>query len=899
MPIKLTKKDIENCLFLTVNSRLSRHLLQTLDNQYAKDQTAWETPTILPLSVWLTQQFHLTNITGKILLSDFQEHCLWEKIIQDSDIAPHLLQPSQTAQLIKQAWRFLIEWEVPLHELMHYDTQLEAECLRLWINQFQTICKVNNWITTAELPALLTSIDQTSPLPLPKEIRLTGFDDFPPSTQTLLNQLRTHTDIESFEINIPHATCQKVTLADTEAELISMANWAKAHWESDSTQQIACVVPDLQTQQSLVRRIFTQVFCLENILPSTKKTIAPFNLSAGQSFDQHDMIKTALYMLQWSVQPISIQDVSYLLQSPYLCQNESEASMGASIDAKLRAHQQLTIHPKDLFEVIATLQPRYPNASWLARWRQWLTVTGNQHQPLLPSEWVKHFIAILKALKWPGQHTQDSVTFQYLERFKKLLETFSQLDLIYKTISFNKALKLFITLTKQTVYQPKSHNEPIQIMGILEASGLSFDAIWVMGLHNGVWPPPAKPNPFIPFSIQQKYQLPHATAARELHFCQQVINRLKKSAQQVVFSIPSTQDDQHLQPTQLLNDVPEIAQTTLNEGSDELPKHLWKTEPLETLADNMAPPISNPSAIRGGAHILKLQALCPFKAFASIRLNANALTSPQLGLDSATRGILAHQVLYFFWETILDQTQLNQLSEEALLNHIDQAIEKATLDFKTQEIKQNGYYFWMVEKKRLKSVLLNWIQLEKNRPYFRVTQRETPTQITIAQLPLKLRIDRVDQLADGSYLLIDYKTGEVNIKHWFEERLSDPQLPIYAAFTQTSDNNYYAGLAFAQVRSYKPSFQGIVSETHLYATTPTTGFTPIHHSKNALEIVHWHGLQQHWQMTLTQLANDFCQGVAVVDPMTPIACQHCDLQPLCRINTASTESEIGLEGANT
>ncbi len=45
-----------------------------------------------------------------------------------------------------------------------------------------------------------------------------------------------------------------------------------------------------------------------------------------------------------------------------------------------------------------------------------------------------------------------------------------------------------------------------------------------------------------------------------------------------------------------------------------------------------------------------------------------------------------------------------------------------------------------------------------------------------------LRLDRIDRLNDGTFLVIDYKSGDVSPKSWDLPRPDDVQLPLYAGF---------------------------------------------------------------------------------------------------------------------
>ena len=83
---------------------------------------------------------------------------------------------------------------------------------------------------------------------------------------------------------------------------------------------------------------------------------------------------------------------------------------------------------------------------------------------------------------------------------------------------------------------------------------------------------------------------------------------------------------------------------------------------------------------------------------------------------------------------------------------------------------------------------------------FSVLEQEDSHVLTLGSLSLTLRPDRIDTLADGRRLVIDYKTGAVQRKSWLGERPADPQLPLYTLLDDT-----VAGLAFGRVHQDRGS----------------------------------------------------------------------------------------------
>ena len=149
----------------------------------------------------------------------------------------------------------------------------------------------------------------------------------------------------------------------------------------------------------------------------------------------------------------------------------------------------------------------------------------------------------------------------------------------------------------------------------------------------------------------------------------------------------------------------------------------------------------------------------------------------------------------------------------------------------------------------------------------------------LVDLPLSLRVDRVDQLADGSHLVIDYKSGRNSLSAWLGERLSQPQLPLYGVASGVE------GIAFAQVRARDCKFTGVGTMEGVPGLQSDIEKAT---SRSAVEVDSWSGLVEHWRLTLERLATDFLTGDARVDP-DPNACNFCGFQSLCRVALVEEE----------
>lgn len=853
----------DGATFVTATRRLARALRQAhAARQRDAGLRCWETPAILPWDAWLDE---LTRecLPAARLPTPAQEQWLWERALADSGDDDGLLQVRATAAKAREAWNLLHVWRLPLDALREQATK-ETETWLRWAGHYRRLCAQHRWIDAARLPdeaARALTEGQVAG----RALLLCGFDELTPQRQAFLQRWRElGGTARQLEAQAAHPAQFKARRAypDAHAEIRAAAHWAREMLETNPEARVGLIVPAVGALRAELWRVFSEVFHPSSLLPPFPEPPArAFNLSLGEPLAANPLIRAALDILALLRGAAEFRVWSAVLRSPYLGEADSERDARARLETKLRARRAPEL---SLEEVVWSARKFAATLALIQRLEALRELTAALPARQTPHEWLATFENALRALGWPGERAMDSRDYQAAQVWRSLSFDFAALSPIRPHLGLDEALEKLEELAGDALFQPESPDAPVQILGPLEAGGLEFDHLWLLGLHEEIWPPAPEPNPFLPLALQRQHGLPRASAQRELDYARLLTERLLASAPEVVVSHPLRDGERELAPSPL------IAALSLS-GAETTPPEPFRLPPapLSFVEDAQGPPLH---AARGGAGLLKSQAACPFQAFARYRLQAGDLETPAEGLDAGQRGNLVHRVLELLWRELASLEGLLARSPDDLAAMAARAARRALEDAgRDYPFLRRQARLLELESGRLARLALDWLEVERQRATpFEIAALEQQLDIELAGLNIACRADRIDRLPDGSLCILDYKTGKAGPAQWDDERPEEPQLPLYALAVQNA-GELPAALLFARLRRGELKFLG------------AAGAENIAPGVKAAE--DWEGQLSMWRERLNALAAEAAAGHAAVSPWNGAqTCRYCHLAVLCRIH---------------
>jgi len=480
-------------------------------------------------------------------------------------------------------------------------------------------------------------------------------------------------------------------------------------------------------------------------------------------------------------------------------------------------------------------------------------------------------------------------------------------------------------------------------LGLLEAEGGRWDGVWALGLSDEVLPASPKPNPLLPLAVLRAAGAPRATPERERQWADERYASLCACAPVVIASHPAMAGERSLRPAPLIAALPWHAAppTAVPPAKERRPIH------LEERNDTAGLPLSSNTATTGGLDVLETQARNPLWAYVRHRLGARALDDYAEVITASARGRFLHAALEALAAMLPDQARLHALAQDFTLNRVQDLTQNrlATLIKEaTAQAAQATLADWPpvlrdLECARAHAIVADWLAFDAQRAPYAIAAVERTLRWQHGPLCLTLRVDRIDRLADGRLLVIDFKTGKRlpnPLADWLRARPVNLQLPFYAAVLSSRDAlNKSSGQALlagrdglqganhSHSRSYGEDLQRgrppeaagsaaralvqripddepvaalMLAQLHARAVSVAgvadgeAGAGDLADAAQLSDGQTWSALLAHWRGAITRLADEYAQGLAPNLTLRRDDLQYCDALPFLRLDDDSSES---------
>ncbi len=338
--------------------------------------------------------------------------------------------------------------------------------------------------------------------------------------------------------------------------------------------------------------------------------------------------------------------------------------------------------------------------------------------------------------------------------------------------------------------RPKYGLHPrLNILSPLEARLQQADLVILAGLNEGSWPPESPSDPWMSRPMREDFGLP--SLERKIGLSAHDFVQAASSAQVVMtrsIKLDSTPTVKSRWLSRMDAIAPDIAKAA--DISQWLDWYHALDQPVED--KKISPPRPTPpvAARPRSLSVTRIQKWMqdPYSIYARYILKLKTLDSLDADPGAADKGTIIHDALDDF---------MQKYSDELPPDAVTRLVKFGAVRFEDYLDRPTVRAFWWP---RFIHVAEWFVETEKVR---RLTSRTVATEVTARQdfdLPggrftLTAKADRIDQMSDGSYSIIDYKTGKNATARELYAGYA-PQLPLEGLMAQ---NGNFDGLVAGTV----------------------------------------------------------------------------------------------------
>ncbi len=292
--------------------------------------------------------------------------------------------------------------------------------------------------------------------------------------------------------------------------------------------------------------------------------------------------------------------------------------------------------------------------------------------------------------------------------------------------------------------------------------------------------------------------------------------------------------------------------------------------------------------VKGGARLLELQGACPFRAAVELRLGGVELEHPEAGIAATERGKLAHAVLQAVLATrCATQSALLAHDADERVAHVVRAHVQAVLAPLRATADEVGARLLRSRSSAgSKQRVLELLQHDAERAPFTVELVEDARVVDVGGVQTRIVLDRVDRLADGSFAVIDYKTGAERQARRVDGRATRAAA---TAAVRASDRPGSGRAPSPSASSARAAPSTAASRATVRSSRSSRRSMPT--KAPFKDYASWGDLLQAWHRRLESIAREHAQGDARLAPNPTRACRYCHLPGVCRSAQARSMPE--------
>ena len=808
--------------------------------QSSKRGSSKLTPNVLSLNQWLENHYINQQSTANKILPHNQQIIIWHKIITQH-ITDHATSLSwQRAEQYHHHHQHECQFN-------HNNHAAQDQAYHYCLQAYQDYLSEHQWIDHATLektlPEWLEDFSDT--------VTFLGFNLLTVSLKNIID----HIPNQSLFLldKVENSSNETIIKFDNENQQIHfLAQAFKDKLNAKTQTRTGIILPRHSDQQTVIDTTIDYVKHTLNI-PLIEEQIATL---IPDPIAKHPFIQSLNAALQFFTQP-NTQKLIQLLNQPLFQPHNQQGAYQAYLSSiqhipyqtlhKMSEHIQSkeTSDQHEIWQRIsAFIQCSPADSSDFATWKNWvadmLDICLTYYKPL---------------------DTQEQTLLQLW------------LDCIYRchrmsdsdeTLDYETWVNYTLLIQKNTYLNTTPASQArFVMMSWSHAIDMPFDELIFVSNHAGNWP--------ANIITDQKH-------VNQSSFWGQIHSQLQQSCQKITYLFPKhdAQMQERLPSPLLPNHIPVIADHTTPPQSEKL---------------DVIPSIDQPWIMYGS--IPKAQALtistgviqsysrCHAQGYFRHRLHIREPEEKFYGIDAIDIGNLVHHALQH-----LDKVE-QELTPDA--NDIASTINDC--------IRHNRAcrYLTSMQKSALQTHLQNVIQkwlgyrvdLHQDETILN-SQHEVVLKKSLFGVTFNIRVDRIDQLHDGSYRIIDYKTGMANRADWLSTRPQNPQLIVYALSVPNTSSIAYACLhpdhyGYSGYCAENKTIDGIKPINQI-ALTPPDAEEKIMNS--------WPRQIQMWQACIAEVIKEYRQGSLRLNPAQgKTTCQQCQLQSICRLNERNIHRE--------